>query len=262
MSVPTGAIRSARRRVRQGIEALPDDIRELALALATRTTSGPTVLPGPPDGPVLVVAPHPDDEVIGPGATLARHAEEGHEVRVLVCTSGGATAGGGMDVTQVREEESRRALRQLGVDQPPRFGRLTDGALPEEAAALARLIQEHGRDVATVYVPSLLDHHPDHAAAARALARTDLPDEVTVMGYEVWAAAPVNVLLDVTRVFARKQAALGEYLVALETVDYVRSASGLAAYRSAEGALGGRGFAEGFVQSSLAEYRSWVNLYP
>ena len=182
-------------------------------------------------------------------------------MRVLVCSSGGATGGGGGNVTEIREEESRRALRHLGVTQDPIFGRLTDGALPAAMPALTRLIEAHGQGAATVYLPSLLDHHPDHGAVARAAAAAALSPEVTIMGYEVWAAAPVNVLVDVTEVFASKQRALGEYAVALQTVDYVRSASGLAAYRSAEGSLGGRGFAEGFVSAPLAEYRSWVNLY-
>ena len=233
--------------------------RELALSLATRADHGPTMLPGPPEGPVLVVAPHPDDEAIGPGGTIARHVDAGHDVTVLVVTSGGATAGGGDDVLAVREEESRRALAHLGVG-PDRivFGGLTDGNLPAERDAVADLISRHADGVASVYVPSLLDPHPDHHAVALAAGLADLAAGIDVYGYEVWAAGPVDVLVDVTAVFGRKQAALGEYDVALETVDYVRSASGLAAYRSATGGLGGRGFAEGFVAMPAVEYAALV----
>ena len=35
---------------------------------------------------VLVIAPHPDDEVIGVGGTIAKRTEEGHEVYVCVVT--------------------------------------------------------------------------------------------------------------------------------------------------------------------------------
>ncbi|HUG85200.1 MAG TPA: PIG-L family deacetylase [Euzebya sp.] len=258
----TRLLAPARRRLfaagRAGLRGLPPGARELALALATHSRDGPTLLPGPPPGPVLVVAPHPDDEAIGPGATLARHALAGDRVVVLVITSGGATAGGGVAVTTVREEESRRALRHLGLPDPPIFGRLPDGGLADRIPEVTALINRHGSGVATVYVPSLLDPHPDHHAAARAVAHADLPADTLVMGYEVWSAGPVSALVDVTAAFAAKQAALAEYHVALQTVDYVRSASGLAAYRSATGMLGGRGFAEGFIALPLAQYRTLV----
>ncbi|CAN5359916.1 hypothetical protein BH23ACT9_BH23ACT9_16080 [soil metagenome] len=243
------------RTVRGALIGMPPNIRETATALATRAQAGPILLPGPQPGPVLVIAPHPDDEAIGPGATLVRHHLAGDPVTVLVLTSGGATAGGGPDVTAVREEETRRALRHLGLPDPPVFGRLTDGALATEVDQVAALVGEHGRGAASVYVPSLLDPHPDHRAAVVGLARSSLPDDTMVYGYEVWAAGPIDVLVDVTEVFARKQAALAEYLIALQTVDYVRSASGLAAYRSAMGMLGGRGFAEGFTAMTLADHR-------
>jgi N-acetylglucosamine malate deacetylase 1 len=254
--VPPTIRRQLLRGARRGIEALPDDARELVRSMATQAAAGPTLLPGPPAGPVLVIAPHPDDEAIGPGATLARHHDRGDLITVLVVTSGGATAGGSGDITALREAESRRALGHLAPGVEPVFGRLPDGGLPDEVDAVADLIDRHGADAATVYVPSSLDPHPDHRAAGVALGRSQLADDVLVCGYEVWAAGPVNALVDVTTTFARKQAALAEYHVALETVDYVRSASGLAAYRSALGMLGGRGFAEGFSASTLGEHRA------
>ena len=43
-------------------------------------------------GPVLVLAPHPDDEVLGVGGTMARLAEAGAEVHVAIVTTGRAPA--------------------------------------------------------------------------------------------------------------------------------------------------------------------------
>jgi N-acetylglucosamine malate deacetylase 1 len=67
------------------------------------------------------------------------------------------------------------------------------------------------------------------------------------------------VLVDVGRVFDRKEAALRCYVTALESVDYVRTATGLAAYRSASGGMGGRGYAEGFVRLSATEHAELVH---
>lgn len=41
---------------------------------------------------VLVIAPHPDDEVLGVGGTIAKYTAQGHEVHVCVVTRGGYAA--------------------------------------------------------------------------------------------------------------------------------------------------------------------------
>ena len=49
----------------------------------------PTVAdPWPPSGPLVLVAPHPDDELLAAGATLAAASDAGIEVRVVAVTDG------------------------------------------------------------------------------------------------------------------------------------------------------------------------------
>ncbi|MGH8902958.1 MAG: PIG-L deacetylase family protein, partial [Egibacteraceae bacterium] len=198
-------------------------------------------------GPVLVVAPHPDDETIGAGGALARHALAGDPVTVLVATSGERTSGGGRRAEAVavaREAECRAACADLGVGEPV-FLRLGDGALRDQLRELTAAVGEYGRDARVVYLPSLLDPHRDHRAANTAVAAAGLA--VDTYGYEVWSPGPVDVVLDVTAVYERKEQALRRYATALESVDYVRAARGLAMYRSVAGGLGGSGSAEGFL---------------
>ncbi|HWH31338.1 MAG TPA: PIG-L family deacetylase [Egibacteraceae bacterium] len=246
------ARRLLHRAARGAARSLSPDLRELALALGARAAAGPAVLPGPPEGPVLVVAPHPDDETIGCGGALARHARRGDAVTVLVATSGEATRGGSGDVAAAREAECRAACADLGIGEPV-FLRLPDGALAGHAGELAEAVARHGAGARTVYLPSLLDPHADHRAANAAVAAAGL--DADTYGYEVWAAAPVDALLDVTAVWARKETALRRYATALESVDYVRVCAGLAAYRSGAGGLDGAGMAEGFLRLAAEEHR-------
>jgi N-acetylglucosamine malate deacetylase 1 len=243
---------------RRAARTIPPTVREVGLALAARAIDGPALLPGPPPGPVLVVAPHPDDESIGAGGAIARHVDQGDEVLVVVATSGERTRGGtGVeDVAAAREAECVAACEALGLLHPPVFLRLPDGALGDHVEVLAERLRHHGATANVVYAPSVLDPHRDHRAANVGLARAGLAAEV--LGYEVWSPAPVDVLLDIDAVIDRKLRALSRYATALETIDYVRTASGLAAYRSAAGGLGGAGHAEGFVRLPAGEHAALV----
>jgi LmbE family N-acetylglucosaminyl deacetylase len=228
--------------------------REIALALAARASDGPTLLPGAPPGPVLVVAPHPDDETIGAGGALVRHALAGDAVTILVATSGERTSGGGRRahaVAAAREAECRAACADLGVGEPV-FLRLPDGGLWDRLPDLTAAVAEYGRDAHVVYLPCLLDPHRDHRATNAAVAAAGLVADT--YGYEVWSPGPIDVLLDVAQVYERKEQALRRYATALESVDYVRAARGLATYRSVVGGLGGSGFAEGFLRLSASEH--------
>lgn len=239
---------------------MPAPVREVALALAARAGDGPALLPGPPPGPVLVVAPHPDDETIGAGGALARHALAGDAVTVLVATSGERTSGGGRHAQAVavaREAECRGALADLGVGEPT-FLRLPDGALGGWVAELAAAVREYGRDARVVYLPSLLDPHRDHRAVNAAVAAASLRVDADTYGYEVWSPGPVDVVLDVGEVYERKERALRRYATALASVDYVRAARGLATYRSIAGGLGGGGFAEGFLRLPAPDHAALV----
>jgi len=121
----------------------------------------------PPGGRWLVLAPHPDDEVFGVGATLAIAAARGVEVRVAVVTDGGAQG----DPAE-RERAAAAAAAALGVP-PPEFWRLADRSLHPADAALRRRLRETFARLApdVVFVTSPVELHPDHRALALAVQR-------------------------------------------------------------------------------------------
>ncbi len=146
------------------------------------TGVGPVIgLPAP--GSALVLAPHPDDETLMCGATLALMRRRGDDVRVVGITAGAATAVNltpGADATAagapsaigaIRGAELRSACAALGVRDVTLWD-FSDGAVPAERGRLAERISEElraGRPGA-VFVPLPYDAHADHVAAALALA--------------------------------------------------------------------------------------------
>ncbi len=63
---------------------------------------------------VLVISPHPDDEVLGCGGTIARLSAEGHEVVVAIATRGWEPLFPAKQVDQVRGE-AQEAARVMGA---------------------------------------------------------------------------------------------------------------------------------------------------
>jgi N-acetylglucosamine malate deacetylase 1 len=112
---------------------------------------------------VLVVAPHPDDEVLGCGGVIARHADHGDEVYVVVVTRGIPELFSPELVQQAREE-LRQAHAILGVkgsiflDFPaPRTDTIPRHTVSDAIGGVLRELRPH-----TMYVPHFGDMHFEH----------------------------------------------------------------------------------------------------
>jgi LmbE family N-acetylglucosaminyl deacetylase/O-antigen/teichoic acid export membrane protein len=237
----------------------PPTIWNLILAARSAVGSGPIVAV-PSARRVLVLAPHPDDETIGCGGTIALLARSGATVTVAVATSGElavAEPGSPAEVRRRRQEEVCAACRQLGVTQPL-FLDLPDGVLRDHLGVLvgqlARLSERLCPDA--VFVPWPLDDHPDHMALAAALADVELPDSCEVWSYEVWAALPANRIVDVSEVWDIKLAALSCHASGRISFD-LDSHLALARWRSIFG-LSGKGHAEAFLALRSSDFRELV----
>lgn len=125
----------------------------------------------PPPVAVLVVVPHPDDEVLGTGGLIAHQRALGIDVTVVAVTDGEAAYGPdlGFDLAARRRGEQLDALAELGVapDAVVRLG-LPDGRVAEHEGALAEAVADLAPDGSLVVSPSPLDHHCDHEAVGRA----------------------------------------------------------------------------------------------
>ncbi|TVQ81317.1 MAG: bacillithiol biosynthesis deacetylase BshB1 [Phycisphaeraceae bacterium] len=138
--------------------------------------------PSPRKPNILVVGPHPDDQELGMGATIAKLSDAGHDILLLDITNGEPTPHGD-PITRARE--SARAAEILGVRRrllglPNRFVTHTI----EARHAVAGVIREHRAEI--VFVPYFEDAHPDHRAVTRIvedarfyakLSKIDLPGE-------------------------------------------------------------------------------------
>lgn len=170
----------------------------------------------PLQGPVLVLAAHPDDEVIGAGAMLAWHARRGHPITVVHATDGakGDPSALANDIRAVRRTEGKEALRRLGVGEAVHWD-FPDGDLPEFLDALTARVRETFAAVQpkTLYSFWFGEAHRDHRAvgAATAAAAAALPADCRCLLYGVNHVAPGGVLFDTTDSYPAKYKALQAY---------------------------------------------------
>lgn len=126
---------------------------------------------------IIVFAPHPDDETLGCGGTIAKKIAEGYEVLIIVMTDGSraflkeigiSSNPTPEELKEIRKEEAKKATNILGVPEENLiFLDFVDGMLQEimedVEKKVAKILSENFP--VEVYFPHKNDDHSDHRAA-------------------------------------------------------------------------------------------------
>jgi LmbE family N-acetylglucosaminyl deacetylase len=143
----------------------------------------------------LVLAPHPDDETLGCGATIMRKLAAGRQVTVAVATDGRYSHRSNHvtpeQLADLRRVEMEEAGRRLGLSTGDiRWGGFVDGSLKDHLDSLTKFIAQMLEELAPdeVYTTSADETHPDHATLGRA-ARSAVgayDGDCLLLEYPVW----------------------------------------------------------------------------
>ena len=115
----------------------------------------------------LVVVAHPDDEVLGAGATIRKLANEGHKVAVAIMDGNAAAR---KDLSQTLKEDEKQAMDMLGVNKVysadfPNIKMNTVAHL-ELVQFIERCIEDWGAEAIITHHPS--DTNNDHLMTSQA----------------------------------------------------------------------------------------------
>ena len=213
---------------------------------------------------VLAVAPHPDDEVLGVGATLARYADEGSEVCVVIVTRGMQPLFDEDSVLRVRREASE-AHRILGVRKTvfmEGFPAALLDTVPHASlnAGLSEIVDEVQPEIA--FLPFAGDLHMDHrlicasalvalrpdgAGSERAIYMYETPSETHWNDLGASSAFAPSTFMDVSHHIERKIEAMSAYRSQLRTFPHARSLEGMRGLATWRGATVGFAAAEAFM---------------
>ena len=206
---------------------------------------------------VLVISPHGLDEALGCGGAMARHADEGDAVHVLI------VCGDGTGRDAARRAAAQKAAQVLGA-KPPRFAGFPENRsdtvpLGEIIGAIERCVAEV--KPAAVYVSHggnlNIDHQTCYRAAVTALRPVPGSPVRAIYAYEIlsstdWATPGIgapflpNRFVDIGAQLERKMAALAAYGDEMRPAPHARSLGAVRALAALRGGTAGLDCAEAF----------------
>ena len=217
---------------------------------------------------ILVVAAHPDDEVIGVGGTIAAHAAKGDSIFIAILADGATVQfPGEPDKVSLKQEQARKVAGILGAKEVF-FGMFPDQRLDTlPLLEINRFLEEIAGRVkpAIIYTHHFADLNADHRiayeAATVAARPFNLPSLEQLLCYPVdtlshagHGAANLNVYCDIGSTLELKLEAMQVYETEVRAYPHPRSLDALRHSAERNGAMVGLAAAEGF-QSMLAVRR-------
>ena len=149
-------------------------------------------------GPVLVLAPHPDDESLGCGGLIAEAVGRGREVHVAILTDGAMSHAGSLDwpprrLAMQRGAEAREATAILGVpaERLHMLGE-PDSDAPHDGERLVEASRRLRSLAASIAVRTIVtswpaDPHGDHGSAHKLTAAAARELGLRHVAFPVWA---------------------------------------------------------------------------
>ncbi len=190
---------------------------------------------------VLLLAAHPDDEVIGLGGLVADLAELGAELTVVLATSGERSHDLPDEesrevLARARRRESEQAVGGLAPRAEVVHLALPDTRVPEFEDVVAVAVAEHTRPETLVLAPWTQDGHCDHDAVGRAARVAATSIRSPVAHYPIWfwhwntpATLPWELLVGVEVTATgcwRKRTALAEFRTQTQPIGIPDGAGG------------------------------------
>ena len=215
---------------------------------------------------ILVIAAHPDDEVLGCGGTMARHVDEGDEVYVIFMADGVTSRSNKkvfLDEINKRKQSALEACITLGAQQPQFLGlpdnQMDTCSILEITQKLENLINKIKPEI--VYTHHNKDLNIDHQLTHQAVMTACRPQPKNfvseIYSFEVlsstgWGSSTVentfipNTFIDITKVWKKKMDALHCYNDEIRDFPHARSYKGVEVLAIYRGSSVGVGLAEAF----------------
>jgi N-acetylglucosamine malate deacetylase 1 len=212
---------------------------------------------------VLIVAAHPDDEVLGCGGAIAKHANKGDKVHVVFMTNGVGSRDASSKEIQERKQSAKNAANILSISSTQQFN-FPDNKM--DMVALLDVVQLIEEVIDKLQPEIIYTHHPgdlniDHQITHKAVMTACRPQPgfcvKEIYAFEVlssteWQTPGLkpfcpNIFIDVTDYINLKKQALGAYSKEMYQPPHSRSVDNALRLNTLRGNSVGVDYAEAFV---------------
>ena len=211
---------------------------------------------------ILIIAPHPDDEVLGCGGTIIKHRKKGDEIYLCIATKMYVTKEWKKEYIEERKKQMNLAIKKLGVkktfflDLP--IVKLDTVPQKEINDLLSEIVSNVEPDV--VFIPHQGDINIDHRLifASSLVALKPKPDDkpMRILSYETLSSTECgshfvffqpNVYEDITGEIEEKIDVMKIYSVELKKFPHPRSIEAIEVLAKKRGSECGLLAAEAFM---------------
>ncbi|MDP2019094.1 PIG-L deacetylase family protein [Hydrogenophaga sp.] len=141
---------------------------------------------------LVIVAPHPDDEILACGGLIATHVTQGGRVLIVAVTDGEASHNDSPsfnreDLAYIRRHERWLGLRHLGLSQPMVLAlALEDGNVQQQGSVLLQRLMSLLQPDDVVVSTWENDGHPDHDTTGQMTRRASAAIGCACLAAPVW----------------------------------------------------------------------------
>jgi N-acetylglucosamine malate deacetylase 1 len=219
---------------------------------------------------VLIVAAHPDDEILGCGGTIARHIDQNDEVSVLFLTDGVSSRNASLSDKILKNEKDKRKNAALEVSRYLGYSNIVFGTFPDnkcDTVPLLDIVQFIEKNI-DILKPNIvythfcndlnIDHRKTFEAVITAARPTNSSSIDSIYSFEVPSSTEWNFsnevkqfspnhFINIQRYFEKKEYALKCYEMEIRAFPFPRSFKGIDALATFRGAQSGFSKAEAFM---------------
>lgn len=219
---------------------------------------------------ILVVAAHPDDEILGVGGTVARHVAKGDQVYAMILGEGQTSRGEhredtSLDIVAALHKNTLESAREIGY-KDVFFAYFPDNRFDSiDLLDIVKTVEQmvHKLRPQIIYTHYSGDLNIDHQCTARAVLTATRPmadccvEEILAFetlsssewnyDYSVQPAFCPNVFVDITDYYDQKEQAMSCYVSELCTFPHPRSLTGMDVLSRMRGMAAGMERAEAFM---------------
>ena len=217
------------------------------------------VLDKPQGKKVLILSPHPDDDVFGCGGSLGLYPKSTKISAIYFSDGTRGTKQGQKDqgLKGIRQKEAIKSGKLLNIKEQIFLG-LPDGKFSvtkKNTAVLLSYLKKISPDI--IYLPFFLDTNTDHQEACRIFYHTckELKNNIKLYSFEIWNPIFPNRLIDISKKVSEKRLAIRAHCSQIGSRNYEKAIMGLNQYRAE--VMGISGYAESFFACDL---KIWLKL--